>query len=65
MRRTATAVLCLSIALAGCKAKELADKADIAKDLDKRGTVDLMKQVSEDSYDAPADGKLTEAQVQI
>lgn len=65
MRRTATAVLCLSIALAGCKAKEAIDKADIASDLDKRGTIDLMKQVSEDSYDAPADGKLTEAQVQM
>lgn len=65
MRRTALAVLCLSIALGGCKAKELADKAAIAKDLDKKGTVDLMKQAADDSYDPPADNKLTETQVQM
>ncbi|MBK5260643.1 MAG: hypothetical protein JJE51_13710 [Thermoanaerobaculia bacterium] len=65
MRRTLVVVVSLSLALAGCKAKELLDKADISKDLQKVGTTDLMKQVAEDSYDAPTDGKLTEAQVRM
>jgi hypothetical protein len=65
MRRTLAAVLTLSVVLIGCKAKEAIDKAAISKDLEKRGTVDLMKQVADDKYDPPADGKLTEAQVQM
>lgn len=65
MRRTSVVVLCLSLALAGCKAKELADKASISKDLDKRGTVDLLKEVGNDNYTAPEDGRLTEAQIQM
>lgn len=64
MRRTLI-ILTLSLALAGCKAKELADKAAIAKDLQKRGTTDLMEQVANDEYTAPEDGRLTEAQVQM
>jgi hypothetical protein len=65
MRRTAIIALTLSLALAGCKAKELADKASISKDLDKRGTTDLMKEVANDSYTPPADGRLSEAQIQM
>jgi hypothetical protein len=65
MRRMIPAVLVLSVILSGCKLKELASKADIANDLDKRGTIDLMKDVSKDKYDAPKDGKLTDAQVQM
>jgi hypothetical protein len=65
MRRTLLVALCLSLALAGCKAKELAEKADISKDLKERGTTDLMKEVAEDEYTAPEDGRLTEAQVQM
>jgi hypothetical protein len=65
MRRSAAVALCLSLALFGCKAKELAEKAAISKDLDKRGTTDLMKEVANDSYDPPKDGRLTEAQVQM
>jgi hypothetical protein len=53
------------MALAGCKAKEAFDKAKISQDLDKHGTMDLMKDVSKDKYDAPADGKLTDAQMQM
>jgi hypothetical protein len=49
----------------GCKAKEAIDKASISKDLDKRGTTDLMKEVADDQYEGPADGKLTEAQVKM
>jgi hypothetical protein len=65
MRRTAIIALTLSIALFGCKAKELADKASISNDLDKRGTTDLMKEVAKDSYTPPADGRLSEAQIQM
>jgi hypothetical protein len=65
MRRFIPAVLVLSFVLFGCKVKELADKAQIAKDLDKRGPVDLMKQVAKDEYTPPTDGKLTDAQVQM
>jgi hypothetical protein len=65
MRRTLLVMLCLSLALAGCKARELAEKASISKDLEKRGTTDLMKQVANDSYDPPQDGRLTDAQVQM
>lgn len=65
MRRTFSAVLMLSIAFAGCRAKEAFDKAKISQDLDKHGTMDLMKDVSKDKYDAPADGKLTDGQIQM
>ena len=65
MRRTLTAVLTLSLVFAGCKLKEAVDKASISKDLDKRGTMDLMKEVADDKYDPPKDGKLTDAQVQM
>ena len=65
MRRTLVVALCVSFALAGCKAKEMLDKADISKDLEKRGTTDLMKQVADDTYEAPADGKLTDAQIKM
>src|SRR5688500_17221338 len=65
MRRSLVAGVCLTLALAGCKAKEAIDEASISKDLAKRGPTDLMKEVANDSYDAPADGKLTEAQVQM
>src|SRR5688500_100276 len=65
MRRTFAILVCLSFALAGCKAKEALDAAGISKELEKKGTTDLMKEVAEDSYDAPEDGKLTDAQVQM
>jgi hypothetical protein len=65
MRRTLAVTLTLSLALIGCKAKELADKAAIAQDLEKRGTTDLMKEVANDEYNPPADGRLTEAQIQM
>lgn len=65
MHRTTVVLLCLTIAFAGCKAKELADKAAIARDLQKRGTTDLMEEVAKDEYTPPADGRLTEQQVQM
>ena len=63
MRRTLIAMLCLSLALVGCKGK--LEKASISKDLKERGTTDLMKEVANDSYDPPQDGRLSEVQVQM
>jgi hypothetical protein len=65
MRRSLIVVLGLTLALAGCKAKELVDKNSISKDLQKRGTTDLMKQVADDKYTPPTDGRVTDAQVQM
>jgi hypothetical protein len=66
MRRFIPAVLCLSVAFGGCKAKEMIDQAKIASDLNKSGsTYKLMKDVANDKYEAPKDGKLTESQVQM
>jgi ribosomal protein S17E len=64
MRRSLTAVFCLSLALVGCGGKE-ASEADISKDLAKVGTTDLMKQIADDEYTPPEDGRLAEAQVQM
>ncbi|HUP49368.1 MAG TPA: hypothetical protein VNA04_11315 [Thermoanaerobaculia bacterium] len=65
MHRTLAAVLSLSFVFAGCKAKEALDAASISKELQKKGTTDLMREAAEDSYDPPADGKLTDAQIQM
>jgi ribosomal protein S17E len=65
MRSIPVVILCSALALAGCKAKELADKAAIAKDLDKRGTMDLAEEVANDQYTPPEDGRLSDAQIQM
>jgi hypothetical protein len=66
MRRTLYAVVALCVVLTGCKVKELAEKAKIAGDLNKRGsTIDLMKKTAADKYTPPADGKLTDAQIKM
>ncbi len=67
MRRPILAFLTILLvfSLTACKAKEAFDKASIARDLKERGTTDLIKQVADDSYDSPADGRLTDAQVQM
>jgi len=65
MRRSLAVLFCLTLALAGCKAKELVDKASISKDLQKRGTTDLMQEIAKDEYTAPADERLTDAQIQM
>jgi hypothetical protein len=59
MHRHLAVALCLLLALAACSDKE----ASISEDLQEKGTTDLMKEVAEDTYDPPADGKLTEAQM--
>jgi hypothetical protein len=65
MRKLLPALLTLSVVFAGCKAKEALDKASIARDLDKHGVMDLAKDVANDRYTPPSDGKLTDAQVQM
>jgi len=65
MRRILSALLCLGLLLAGCKAKEAMDKASVARDLEKRGTTDLMKEIANDKYDPPKDGHLTDGQIQM
>lgn len=65
MRRILPALLCLGVVLAGCRAKEAMDKAAVQRDLEKRGTVDLMKEIADDKYDPPKDGHLTDGQIQM
>ncbi|HUF17550.1 MAG TPA: hypothetical protein VMS12_05850, partial [Thermoanaerobaculia bacterium] len=67
MRRPSLILLTmlLALSLTACKAREVLDKASIAKDLKERGTTQLLKQVADDSYDAPADGRLTESQIEM
>jgi hypothetical protein len=64
MRRFLMSVCCLAVAaLSACGAKE--DRAAISRDLQNRGTTDLLQEASKDHYTAPADGRLTEKQVQM
>ena len=65
MRRSLPLLFCLSIALFGCKVKELADKASISKDLQKHGTTELMQDIAKDSYTPPEDGRLKDSQIQM
>ncbi|HVR43450.1 MAG TPA: hypothetical protein VMS56_08390 [Thermoanaerobaculia bacterium] len=67
MRRSLTLALALllSLSLAGCKLKNAVDEAAIAADLDQVGTTELLERTSDDQYDPPADGRLTEAQVRM
>ena len=66
MRRTLPILLTAAVVFAGCRAKEAFDKADIAHELNKSGsTRDLLKDVANDKYTPPADGHLTDAQVQM
>lgn len=65
MKRSLAVLFSLALVLAGCKAKELADKASISKDLQKRGTTELMQEIAKDEYNAPADGRLTDSQIQM
>jgi hypothetical protein len=57
--------LLLVAGLSGCKLKKAMDEAQISDSLSKFGTTDLMEKVADDSYDAPADGRLTDAQIQM
>jgi hypothetical protein len=66
MRRTIPILLTATVLFAGCKAKEAFDKASIDRELSRSGsTRDLLKDVANDKYTPPADGHLTDAQVQM
>lgn len=67
MRRTTVFALCfaLLLTLPGCKAKKMLDEASISAGLASKGTTDLLKEAAEDEYQAPADGRLTDAQVRM
>ena len=66
MKRTAILLLCLCfITLSGCKAKKMLDEAAVSKELADKGTTELLKEAAEDKYDAPQDGRLTDAQIQM
>lgn len=66
MRRITPIIVMAAVALSGCKAKEAIEQAKIASELAKSGsTTKLLHQAAEDKYEAPTDGKLTEAQVQM
>jgi hypothetical protein len=70
MRRTIMLSVAFGLCIAlggcnGCGVKKLADKASISKDLEKRGTTDLLKSVADEEYTPPADGHLTDAQIQM
>ncbi|MFN2239151.1 MAG: hypothetical protein ABR524_07140 [Thermoanaerobaculia bacterium] len=57
--------LLLVAGLSGCKLKKAMDEAQISDDLSNLGTTELMEKVADDSYDAPADGRLTDSQIQM
>jgi hypothetical protein len=66
--RVTTLLLCLTLvaALAGCgKAEKVLEQAAISKDLKQKGTLDLMKEAAEDDYQPPANGRLSEEQIQM
>ncbi len=67
MRRTLVLILglLLLIAPAGCKLKKAAEEAAISDNLEDKGTRELLEETSEDTYDPPADGRLTDAQLQM
>jgi hypothetical protein len=65
MKATLSLLLASSLLLGGCKAKEMFDDARIAADLQNKGTLQLLKETADDHYDPPADGKLTDAQIQM
>lgn len=62
MRKTVVYLGIALMAFAGC-GKET--KEDIAEQLKDKDAMDVVKQASDDEYEPPADGKLTETQVEM
>jgi hypothetical protein len=62
MRRTVVYLIAAAITLVGC-GKESSEKT--AERLKDKGAMDVVRQAADDKYDPPADGKLTDAQVQM
>jgi uncharacterized protein YicC (UPF0701 family) len=66
MRRYRLILLGAVLLVAGCGRKPADDEASIRKQLDRKGTIDLMDQVARaPDYKPPADGHLTERQVRM
>lgn len=67
MRRSLVLILGLLLLIAplGCKLKKAAEEVAISDNLKDKGTRELLEETSEDTYDAPADGRLTDAQIQM
>jgi hypothetical protein len=68
MRRSlalALGLLLLLVLPAGCKLKKAVDEAAISADLENMGTKALLEKTSDDSYDPPSDGRLTDSQLQM
>ncbi|HSN67953.1 MAG TPA: hypothetical protein VLV48_01825, partial [Thermoanaerobaculia bacterium] len=68
MRRSLALVLGMLLLLlvpTGCKLKKAAEEAAISDNLEDVGTKELLEKTSEDSYDPPADGRLTDGQIQM
>jgi hypothetical protein len=66
MRRAPLFILfALPLLLPSCRARKLLQEASIRKDLNKTSTRQLLRDVAEDKYTPAADGRLTEAQIQM
>ena len=61
--RWVLSVLALAGALAACGGGD--DEAAIEENLAETGTLDVLERAGEDEYEPPADGELTEAQVEM
>lgn len=64
MKQIAAVALCSIIALSGCSS-EKAEESKISEQLAEKGTTELLEEAAEDQYEPPADGRLTEKQVQL
>lgn len=58
-------VALLALGLSGCKAKKALEEAGISDALKDTGTRELLENASEDSYEPPADQRLTEGQIEM
>lgn len=65
MRLGRTVVVVCLLAAVACGRGEKKSPEEISKTLDERGTTDVLKKAADDKYDPPADGRLTDAQVQM
>jgi hypothetical protein len=59
----AAVLLALVLPLAACGRGD--DEASIEENLEETGTLDVLEQAGEDEYEPPADGELTESQVEM
>jgi len=60
-----TALLGLTVLLLGAGACGRDDEASIEERLDEKGTMDLVEEIAQDEYDPPADGELSEEQMEM